>query len=31
MAEKLTASEELVLELQKELNCVVKDKVAFLW
>ncbi|XP_075269533.1 ninein-like protein isoform X2 [Opisthocomus hoazin] len=27
MAEKLTASEELVLELQKELNCVVKDKL----
>ncbi|XP_075352873.1 ninein-like protein isoform X5 [Mycteria americana] len=29
MAEKLAASEKLVLELQKELNCVVKDKV--LW
>ncbi|XP_049673779.1 ninein-like protein isoform X8 [Accipiter gentilis] len=29
MAEKLVASEKLVLELQKELNCVVKDKV--LW
>ncbi|KAM4680563.1 uncharacterized protein AAGF69_001645 isoform 6-T10 [Amazona ochrocephala] len=26
MAEKLAASEKLVLELQKELNCVVKDK-----
>lgn len=30
MAEKLAASEKLVLELQKELNHVVKDKVAFL-
>ncbi|KAM7117530.1 ninein-like protein isoform 4-T13 [Ciconia maguari] len=29
MAEKLAASEKLVLELQKELHCVVKDKV--LW
>lgn len=29
MGEKLTASEKLVLELQKELNLVVKDKVAF--
>ncbi|XP_048790724.1 ninein-like protein isoform X8 [Lagopus muta] len=29
MGEKLTASEKLVLELQKELNLVVKDKV--LW
>ncbi|XP_010560765.1 PREDICTED: ninein-like protein isoform X5 [Haliaeetus leucocephalus] len=29
MAEKLVASEKLVLELQKELDCVVKDKV--LW
>ncbi|XP_074720348.1 ninein-like protein isoform X5 [Strix uralensis] len=29
MAEKLAASEKLVLELQKELDCVVKDKV--LW
>ncbi|XP_030903397.2 ninein-like protein isoform X3 [Melopsittacus undulatus] len=27
MAEKLAASEKLVLELQKELNCVVKDKL----
>ncbi|XP_052637047.1 nuclear mitotic apparatus protein 1-like isoform X7 [Harpia harpyja] len=27
MAEKLVASEKLVLELQKELNCVVKDKL----
>ncbi|KAM9562016.1 ninein-like protein isoform 1-T1 [Guaruba guarouba] len=27
MGEKLAASEKLVLELQKELNCVVKDKV----
>ncbi|XP_065538220.1 ninein-like protein isoform X5 [Lathamus discolor] len=26
MAEKLAASEKLVVELQKELNCVVKDK-----
>lgn len=30
MAEKLAASEKLVLELQKQLNCVVKDKVVFL-
>ena len=29
MGEKLTASEKLVLELQKELSLVVKDKVAF--
>ncbi|XP_054051408.1 ninein-like protein isoform X2 [Rissa tridactyla] len=27
MAEKLAASEKLVLELQKELNCVAKDKL----
>ncbi|XP_074720344.1 ninein-like protein isoform X2 [Strix uralensis] len=27
MAEKLAASEKLVLELQKELDCVVKDKL----
>ncbi|XP_074393049.1 uncharacterized protein LOC106629504 isoform X4 [Zonotrichia albicollis] len=27
MAEKLSASEEMVLELQKELNCIVKDKL----
>nr|XP_009914588.1 PREDICTED: ninein-like protein isoform X8 [Haliaeetus albicilla] len=27
MAEKLVASEKLVLELQKELDCVVKDKL----
>ncbi|KAM9019365.1 ninein-like protein isoform 2-T3 [Ara ararauna] len=27
MGEKLAASEKLVLELQKELNCVVKDKL----
>ncbi|XP_065538217.1 ninein-like protein isoform X2 [Lathamus discolor] len=27
MAEKLAASEKLVVELQKELNCVVKDKL----
>ncbi|XP_072713370.1 ninein-like isoform X10 [Ciconia boyciana] len=27
MAEKLAASEKLVLELQKELHCVVKDKL----
>lgn len=30
MTEKLVASEKLVLELQKELNLVVQDKVAFL-
>lgn len=30
MAEKLSASEEMVLELQKELNYIVKDKVTFL-
>lgn len=30
MAEKLSASEEMVLELQKELNHIVKDKVTFL-
>lgn len=30
MAEKLAASEKLVLQLQKDLNCIVKDKVAFL-
>lgn len=30
MAEKLVASEKLVLELQKELNRTVNDKVAFL-
>lgn len=30
MAEKLSASEEMVLELQKELNHMVKDKVTFL-
>ncbi|XP_074903056.1 ninein-like protein isoform X15 [Buteo buteo] len=29
MAEKLVASEKLVLELQKELNCVVKDKINY--
>lgn len=29
MAEKLSASEEMVLELQKELNHIVKDKVTF--
>lgn len=29
MAEKLSASEEMVLELQKELNRIVKDKVTF--
>ncbi|XP_064914974.1 ninein-like protein isoform X3 [Columba livia] len=29
MAEKLAASEKLVLQLQKDLNCIVKDKV--LW
>ncbi|KAM6367445.1 ninein-like protein [Alca torda] len=28
MSEKLAASEKLVLELQKELNCVAKDKLA---
>ncbi|XP_069661339.1 ninein-like protein isoform X5 [Haliaeetus albicilla] len=29
MAEKLVASEKLVLELQKELDCVVKDKINY--
>ncbi|KAM9562017.1 ninein-like protein isoform 2-T2 [Guaruba guarouba] len=29
MGEKLAASEKLVLELQKELNCVVKDKINY--
>lgn len=32
MAEKLAASEKLVVQLQKELNRIVKDKVAsLLW
>lgn len=30
MAEKLSASEQMVLELQKDLNHIVKDKVTFL-
>ncbi|XP_064914977.1 ninein-like protein isoform X6 [Columba livia] len=29
MAEKLAASEKLVLQLQKDLNCIVKDKINY--